>query len=87
MESDQLMSLKEEIYSRHVREKFRQYTVDYVKNLNNLNELKQIIAWYTPSSQPRNIVEKIYVDTIRDVAYTRYMKLKNSERDLDDDTE
>ena len=64
------------VYSHYVREKYLQYSVDYVQKTSDLKELKQIIEWYTPSSQPRNRIESIYIEQVQQAAWKRYHELK-----------
>ena len=63
-------------YSHYVREKYLQYSVDYVQKANDVKELKQIIKWFTPSSQPRNRIESIYIEQVQQAARKRVQELK-----------
>ena len=70
----------ESILTKYVRAKYLQYDANYVKTVTDVKELEQIIKWYTPSSQPRNIYEWDYIHIVRDEAIKRLDYLTNVKR-------
>ena len=58
-----------------VREKFRQWTVEDVREVEDKQLLEQLQVWYTPNSQPRNIYEWDYVESIKEAVDDRMKEL------------
>lgn len=75
-ETNSVPSLQSIIFSRYVREKYLLYSVDEVQKLENLKEVKRVLKWYTPSSQPRNRIESIYITQVHNAAWERFLELK-----------
>lgn len=68
----------------YVDDKYLQYTLDYVCNSKNVNELHQLAKWYDPMSQPRNHVEWIYIYGILNAVKERLKELKSDQMDDDE---
>lgn len=65
-----------ELMDTYVRSKYKQYTVNYIRQCTDVKELSQLTIWFSPNSQPRNHVEWTFVFGILREVKRRLKKLK-----------
>ena len=66
---------EEEFELQLVREKFRQWNVREVEEIEDTEVLKKLHKWYSPQSQPRNSYEWTYVEDVRQAVEKRLKEL------------
>ena len=58
-----------------VRQKFLRYNPEDVEEIDDLDLLQNMLEWYNPQSQPRNVFEHSYIDIMRDAVQKRLYML------------
>ena len=66
-----------DLMDNYVSSKYKQYSVNYIRQCTDVNELTQLTSWFFPKAQPRNHVEWTYVFGILREVENRLLVLKS----------